>query len=131
MATILMSGTALILMVILLLVGTLTYHSTRLSVQRRFIEQYSQMFNQIDGQLTASVQRIARIAGALNANTELIGAANLARVGESAAVRAQNENIVRSILKTAVGHQPYVDNAGIYLKDVVRLIDAMSFNRFA
>jgi two-component system sensor histidine kinase YesM len=118
MATILMSGTALILLLILLLVGALTYHSTRLSIQRRFMEQYSQMFNQLDGQLTASVQRIARTAAALNANTELIGAANLARAAKSPAVRAQNENIVRSILKTAVGYQPYVDNAGIYLKDM-------------
>ena len=118
MATILMSGTALILMLILLLVGALTYHSTRLSIQRRFIQQYSQVFGQLDGQLTASVKRIARIAAALNANTELIGAANLARAGESPTIRAQNENIVRSILKTAVGYQPYIDNAGIYLKDV-------------
>lgn len=130
MATILMGGTALILLVILLFVGALTYHSTRLSIQRRFIEQYSQMFNQIDGQLTASVQRVARIAGALNANTELIGAANLARGGESAAVRAQNENIVRSILKTAVGYQPYVENAGIYLKDVAIMMFGGDSNEY-
>lgn len=116
MATILMSGTALILSLVLLTVGVLLYRSSRQSIQRQTIEQYSRVFGQLDAQLTASVKRVTLMAAALNNNTELIGASNLASTTPDASVRAVNENAVKSILKTAIGYQPYIDNAGIYLK---------------
>lgn len=117
-AAVLLTGTALILALVVAAFSLTYYVFSRQLIQDSYIDGYGRMFAQLNRQLASSVDYMTQLAAALNNNAELIGEVNLARTASSASERALHERRAKAILDTAVGYQHHIANVGVYLADV-------------
>jgi len=118
MATVLLAGTISILLVVTIAISVFFYVSTRRVVQDNYVVNYNQMFSQLNQQLSDSINRATQLTAAIKNNSELLGQINLTRTVATPSEQLQHEQRARAILKTAIGYQPWLLNAGIYLDDL-------------
>ena len=78
-AAVLLTGTALILALVVAAFSLTYYVFSRQLIQDSYIDGYGRMFAQLNRQLASSVDYMTQLAAALNNNAELIGEVNLAR----------------------------------------------------
>lgn len=125
MATVLLAGTISILLVVTIAISVFFYVSTRRVVQNNYVVNYNQIFSQLNQQLSDSVNRATQLTAAIKNNSELLGQINLARSTATPSERLPHEHQARSILKTALGYQPWILNAGIYMEDLQLMLYEM------